>query len=119
VGWDIDASFNYSQNTAKSSRTAASSIQTLLPTSTAGQSTSSGPIPPTLAAHPVAQLYRRGVHAKLSGYGFDLGSSEIYAARGPLALALGLQAGQETLKQNPNPLLATATDGLRQQPAGH
>jgi len=110
-GWDIDAAFNYSQNTAKEQPNSGFfRYTTLLPYLNSGAVNFFGPNPSDVTQHIQSLNFTDEVfNAKLSGYGFDLkGSSEIYTLpAGPLALALGLQAGQETLKQNPNPLLAT------------
>ena len=65
---------------------------------------------------------QEAANSKLSGYGIDIkGSGDIFKLpAGPLALALGLQAGKETLTQNVQPAAASRRpDRLRRQLAGH
>ena len=109
--WDWDGTFNYSQNTNKEQPNGGFfRYTTILPFLNSGVVNLFGPNSDAVKQQFAAlQFTDETFHGKLYGYGIDLkGSSDIYQMpAGPLSLALGVQAGKETLNQNPNPLLAT------------
>ncbi len=107
--WDFDGSFNYSQNTSKEKVNNGffqyTQIGALLDS---GVVNMFGPNTDAVQQQVNALSIRRQlINSKLSGYGVDLkGSGDIYKLpAGPMALALGLQAGKETLTENFDPLL--------------
>jgi len=110
-GWDFDGSFNYSENTAKEQPNAGFFRYTqIVPLLNTGIVNLFGPTSDASQQAVNALNYtQQAMNSKLSGYGIDLtGSSDIYKLpAGPLALALGGQAGKVTLTQNFNPLLQT------------
>jgi iron complex outermembrane receptor protein len=107
--WDFDGSFNYSQNTNNEKVNNGffqyTQIDALL---NSGVVNMFGPNTDAVQQQVDALSIRRSlINSKLSGYGVNFtGSGDIYKLpAGPLALALGLQAGKETLTQNFDPLL--------------
>ena len=109
--WDFDGSFNYSQNTSKAQLNGGFPLfSSILPILNSGRVNLFGPNTPAITQEIQAANYNAETfNSKLYGYGIDLkGSSDIYKMpAGMLALAVGLQAGRETLTENPNPLLQT------------
>ncbi len=85
-------------------------LSRILPLLNSGVVNLFGPNTPAVTQQIVATNYNGPTfNGKLTGYGIDVkGSGEIYTLpAGPLALALGVQAGKETLTQNPAEMLAT------------
>ena len=109
--WDFDGSFNYSQNTSKEQLNGGFPLfSSILPILNSGRVNLFGPNTPAITQEIQAANYNaQTFNSKLYGYGVDLkGSSDIYKMpAGMLALAVGVQAGRETLTENPNPLLQT------------
>ena len=99
--WDWDGSFNYSGNTTKETAKAGMHLNTLInPIMNTIVNTTYNPFGPSLPGAKEAidsTLYTGSPQdSKLDGYGIDFkGSGEIYQLpAGPLALAVGLQAGK-------------------------
>jgi iron complex outermembrane receptor protein len=109
--WDWDGSFNYGQNTTRQVLNGGFPLLTrILPLLNSGVVNLFGPNTPAVTQQILATNYNGPTfNGKLTGYGIDLnGSRDVYPLpAGPLALALGLQAGKETLSQNPAGILAT------------
>jgi len=110
--WYWDASFNYSANTSKEQpRSGFFQFTQIVPLLNSLINTSFNPFGPSLdsAQQAVNALQFTGVvqDSKLDGYGIDLkGTGEIYdLPAGPVAVAVGFQAGKQTLNQSFNPLL--------------
>ena len=107
--WDFDGSFNYSENTSKEKPNAGFFRYTqIVPLLNSGVVNLFGPNPDAVQQQVDSLSYtQEAANSKLKGYGIDIkGSGDIYKMdAGPLALALGLQAGKETLTQSFNPLL--------------
>ena len=107
--WDFDGSFNYSQNTAKETVNNGFFQYTQIdPLLSGGMVNMFGPNTDAVQQQVNAlSFHGETANSKLSGYGVDIkGSGDIYKLpAGPLALALGLQAGKETLTQNFIPAL--------------
>jgi iron complex outermembrane recepter protein len=107
--WDFDGSFNYGQNTIKEQSNGGFFQYTqIVPLLNTGIVNLFGPTSAaSQAAVDALKFTQQALSGKLNGYGVDLkGSTDIYKMpAGPLALALGMQAGKETLTQNFNPLL--------------
>ena len=107
--WDWDGSFNYSQNTIKEKNNNGFYQYTrILPILNSGSVNLFGPNSPEITQLIQDTGYRaEAFHAKLSGYGFEAkGSGDIYKLpAGPLALAVGIQFGKDTLTQNPSDAL--------------
>jgi len=107
--WDFDGSFNYSQNTSKEAPKGGFFQYTqIVPLLNSGTVNMFGPNTDAIQQQVNALSVTKTLESsKLSGYGVNLtGSGDIYKLpAGPLALALGLQAGKETLTQNFDPLL--------------
>ena len=110
--WDFDGTFNYSENTSNEKLNGGFPLfSRILPLLNSGTVNLFGPNTPAITQAVQATNYNGGTFdSKLKGYGVDLkGSTDIYKLpAGPLSMAIGFQAGKETLSQNPNPLLATA-----------
>src|SRR5439155_6009831 len=104
--WDWDGSFNYSENTNKEVLNNGYYQYTrILPILNSGTVNLFGPNTPAISQLIQDTAFRgEAFRAKLNGYGIDLkGSGDIYKLpAGALALALGIQAGKETLTQNPS-----------------
>ncbi len=109
--WDFDASFNYGENTTKQVLNGGFPLLSrILPLLNSGVVNLFGPNTPEVTQQILATNYNGPTfNGKLTGYGIDVkGSGEIYnLPAGPLALALGVQAGKETLTQDPAEILAT------------
>ena len=110
--WNWDASFNYSANTSKEQpRNGFFQFSQIVPLLNTLVNTSFNPFGPSLdsAQQAVNALQFTGVtqDSKLDGYGIDLkGTGDIYTLpAGPLAGAVGFQAGKQTLNQSFNPLM--------------
>ena len=110
--WDWDGSFNYSGNKSKETAKTGMHLNTLInPVMNTIVNTTYNPFGPSLpgAKEAIDATLYTGVaqHSKLDGYGIDFkGSGEIYQLpAGPLALAVGLQAGKTTLNQQFDPNL--------------
>ena len=110
--WDFDGAFNYSQNTSNEKLNGGFPLfSRILPLLNSGRVNLFGPNTPAITQEVLATNFNGTTFdSKLKGYGVDLkGSTDIYKLpAGPLSMAIGFQAGKETLSQNPNPLLATA-----------
>jgi len=110
--WDFDGAFNYSQNTSNEKLNGGFPLfSRILPLLNSGLVNLFGPNTPAITQEVLATNFNGTTFdSKLKGYGVDLkGSTDIYKLpAGPLSMAIGFQAGKETLSQNPNPLLATA-----------
>ena len=124
--WNWDGSFNYSANTSKEQpRNGFFQYSQIVPLLNTLVNTSFNPFGPSLdsAQQAVNALQFTGVteNSKLDGYGIDLkGSGDIYdLPAGPLAAAVGFQAGKQTLSQSFNPLmLSRRYNGLRRELCG-
>ena len=107
--WDFDGSFNYGQNTIKEQSNGGFFRYTqIVPLLNTGVVNLFGPTSAaSQAAVDALKFTDQALSGKLNGYGVDLkGSTDIYKMdAGPLALALGMQAGHETLTQTFNELL--------------
>ncbi len=107
--WDFDGSFNYSQNTNNEKvNNGFFQYTQIVPLLNSGVVNMFGPnTDAVLQQVDALQIRRSLINSKLSGYGIDVkGSGDVYKLpAGPMALALGLQAGKETLTQNFDPLL--------------
>jgi len=108
--WDWDGSFNYSANKLKEQGKTGMHLNTLfVPLMNTIVNTTFNPFGPSLpgAKEAIDATLYTGVvqNSKLDGYGIDFkGSGEIYRLpAGPLALAVGLQAGKTTLNQKFDP----------------
>jgi iron complex outermembrane receptor protein len=110
--WDWDGSFNYSANKAVEQGVSGMHLNTLVvPLMNTIVNTTFNPFGPSLpgAAEAIqaTEYHGKSQDSKLDGYGIDLkGSGEIFQLpAGPLALAVGLQAGKSTLNQKFDPNL--------------
>ncbi len=110
--WDWDASFNYSANSSKEQpRNGFFQYTQIVPLLNTLVNTSFNPFGPSQdsAQQAINALQFTGVtqDSKLDGYGIDLkGTGEIYdLPAGPVAAAVGFQAGKQTLSQSFNPLM--------------
>jgi len=109
--WDWDGSFNYGQNTTKQKLSGGFPLLSrILPLLNSGVVNLFGPNTPEVTQQIQATNYNGPTFdGKLTGYGIDVkGSGDVYTLpAGALALAVGVQAGKETLTQNPAEILAT------------
>src|SRR4030095_5778074 len=109
--WDFDGAFNYSENTVVEKPNSGFFRYTqIVPLLNTGIVNLFGPTSDaSQQAVNALNFTQEALNAKLSGYGIDLkASGDIYKLlAGFLALALGLQAGKETLTQNYNEFLYT------------
>jgi iron complex outermembrane receptor protein len=110
--WDWDTSFNFSDNTAKEVLNGGFPLYSqILPLLRSGNVNLVGVDNTDAINQQIKATNFNGqtFHSSLPGWGFDfVGSGDIYKLpAGPLALAVGAQYTKATLKQNPNPLLAT------------
>jgi len=101
--WDWDASFNYGQNTSKEVLNGGfPQLSKILPLLNSGVVNPFGANTPEVSALIKATNFNgQTSDGKTTAYGIDIkGSGDIYKLpAGPLALALGLQAGKEELNQ--------------------
>jgi iron complex outermembrane receptor protein len=109
--WDWDAWFNFNQGKTNETLNGGfplnSRIQALL---NSGRVNMFGPNTPAISQEVLATNYNGTTFdGKAEAYAFEVkGSSEIYQLpAGPLGLALGLQAGKESLSQTPSVALQT------------
>jgi iron complex outermembrane receptor protein len=109
--WDFDGSFNYSENSIIEKPSSGFFRYTqIVPLLNTGIVNLFGPTSDaSQQAVNALNFTQEALNAKLSGYGIDVkASGDIYQLpAGFLALALGLQAGKETLTQNYNEFLFT------------
>jgi iron complex outermembrane receptor protein len=109
--WDFDTSFTYGENTGKEKLNGGFPLfSRILPLLNSGVVNLFGPNTPEVTQMVQATNFNEQTFSsKLHGWEFDFkGSGDIYnLPAGPLAMAIGGQAAQYTLSQNPNPALQT------------